>query len=145
MDQPSLQRAYTLFIQNNQVVDSLSAFELELIQSIPIGRLFNTQIECCECSPECADCADRNGRRPHVAAAELECARDTERGYLVLHTGAQQLSVERHAEHELERHVVERDRPRALHALHVCRERQHRLRRRVRGSVLKCYQRDHHC
>ena len=71
-----------------------------------------------ECSPERADIADLNERWPDVAAAELERARHTERADLLLHSGAQQLHVEHHAEHELERHHSERDRPRALRTLH---------------------------
>ena len=77
-----------------------------------------------------------------MGAAELERARHTERADLLLHSGAQQLHVERQAEHELERHhsrspvvaflsVAERDRPRVLHILHIRSERHHPLRRRV--------------
>ena len=50
-----------------------------------------------------------------MCAAELERARHTELADLLLHSGAQQLYVERHAEQELERHHSERYRPHVLH------------------------------
>ena len=103
----------------------------------------NAWIEQCECSPERAELPDFNEQRPDVAAAELERAHHTERADLLLQIGAQQLHVERHAEHELERRHSERDRPRVLHTLHNRRERHYRLRRRVLRPILEHSQREH--
>ena len=96
-----------------------------------------------ECSPERAVIAGLNEHRPDVAAAELERSFHTERGDLLLHSGAQQLHVELHAEHELEHHHSERNEPHALHILHNCCECHHRLWRRVHRFVVGRAEREH--
>ena len=78
-----------------------------------------------------------NEHRHLVGATELERSCHTERSDQLLHSGAQQHIVERHAEHELERHHSERDRPRALHILLVFSERHHRLRREVHRAIVE--------
>ena len=74
--------------------------------------------------------------RHDVGATDLVRSCHTERVDQLLHSGAQQHLVERHAEHELERHHSERDRPRALHTLQIRRQRHHRLRRRVHRAIV---------
>ena len=81
--------------------------------------------------------------RHDVGATELVRSLHTERADQLLHSGAQQHLVERHAEHE--RHHSERDRPRALHTIPNRRQRHYRLRLRVHRAIvneLRVHQRE---